>query len=116
MLLSCGSFFSFGRRAGASSPYGVKTDIEFQRTKELDLMRNKLLALIGLVLIGAGAVALSYRGIPYTSRDVVVDVGPITATAESNRTWPVPAVVSGLAIVGGILLIVVGLRKSDSRI
>ena len=75
-------------------------------------MRNKVLAVIGSILIGAGAVALSYRGIPYTSRDVVVDVGPITATAESSRTWPVPNVISGLAIVGGILLVVVGTRKS----
>ncbi len=74
-------------------------------------MRNKLLFVIGLVLIGAGAVALSYRGIPYTSRDVVVDVGPITATAESSRTWPVPALLSGLAVVGGVVLIVFGARK-----
>lgn len=74
-------------------------------------MRNKVLAAIGLVLIGAGAVALSYRGIPYTSRDVLINVGPITATAESNKTWPVPAIVSGLAIAGGILLVVLGTRK-----
>ena len=74
-------------------------------------MRNKVLALMGLVLIGAGAVTLSYRGIPYRSRDVVIDVGPISATAESSRTWAVPSIVSGLAIAGGILLIVVGVRK-----
>ena len=54
-------------------------------------MRYKVLVLIGFVLIGAGAIALSYRGIPYTSRDVVIDAGPITATAASNRTWPVPS-------------------------
>ena len=74
-------------------------------------MRNKVLSVIGLVLIGAGAVALSYRGIPYRSRDVVIDVGPITATAESNRTWPVPAAISGLAVLGGILLIGFGASK-----
>ena len=74
-------------------------------------MRNKVLAVIGLLLIGAGAVAVSYRGIPYTSREVVVDVGPITATAESNRTSPVSATVSGLAVVCGILLIGFGGRK-----
>ena len=78
-------------------------------------MRNKLLVLIGLLLIGVGAVALSYRGIPYRSRDVVIDVGPLTATAESNRTWPVPTAVSGLAIVGGVILIAFGARKADSR-
>ena len=74
-------------------------------------MRNRLIAVIGLLLIGAGAVALSYRGIPYRSRDVVIDVGPITATAESNRTWPVPATISGLAVVCGILLLGFGARK-----
>ena len=74
-------------------------------------MRNKVLSVIGLVLIGAGAVALSYRGIPYRSRDVVIDVGPITATAESNRTLPVPAAISGLAVLGGILLIGFGASK-----
>ncbi len=74
-------------------------------------MRNKVLAVIGLFMIGAGAVALSYRGIPYRSRDVVIDVGPITATAESNRIWPVPATISGLAVVCGILLLGFGARK-----
>ncbi len=75
-------------------------------------MRSKMLILIGVLLIGAGAAALSYGGIPYKSRDVVIDVGPLTATAESNRTWPVPPVASGLAIAAGIVMIVVGARKS----
>ena len=75
-------------------------------------MRNKSLAIIGVVLILAGALALFYKGIPYTSRDVVVDVGPITATAVSDKTWPVPPIVGGLAIAGGVALLVVGARKS----
>ncbi|MCA9120441.1 MAG: DUF3185 domain-containing protein [Planctomycetaceae bacterium] len=75
-------------------------------------MSKKVLAVIGIVLIMAGALALFYRGIPYTSRDVVVDVGPITATAVSDKTWPVPPILGGLAIAGGVVLIVVGTRKS----
>ncbi|MEJ7590033.1 MAG: hypothetical protein WKF77_00640 [Planctomycetaceae bacterium] len=79
-------------------------------------MRNRVFAVIGLVLIGAvligaGAVALSYRGIPYASRDVIIDAGTTAATAESDRTWPVPAAVSGLAVVCGILLIGFGSCK-----
>ncbi len=74
-------------------------------------MLKFLLLSIGLLFIGTGVVALSYRGIPYTSQDVVIDVGPLTATAESNRTWPVPSAVSGLAIVGGIILMLFGARK-----
>ena len=75
-------------------------------------MSKKALAIIGVVLIMAGALALFYRGIPYTSRDVVVDVGPITATAVSDKTWPVPPILGGLAIAGGIVLIVAGARKT----
>ena len=75
-------------------------------------MRNKALAVIGVVLIIGGALALFYRGIPYTSRDVVIDVGPVTATAESSKTWPVPPILGGLAIAGGVVLIAVGARKA----
>ena len=39
-----------------------------------------------------GSLALYYRGIPYTSRDVIVDVGPVKATAETRKTWRVPPV------------------------
>ncbi|HUG18052.1 MAG TPA: hypothetical protein VMM56_03700 [Planctomycetaceae bacterium] len=80
--------------------------------KEFALMRNKMLAIVGAILIVAGAVALFYRGIPYTSRDVVLDVGPLTATAESEKTWPVPPILGGLAIAGGVALVVVGTRKA----
>ena len=75
-------------------------------------MRNNLLAIVGVILIAAGAMALFYRGIPYTSRDVVIDVGPLKATAESNKTWPVPPILGGLAIAGGVMLIIVGARKA----
>ena len=66
-----------------------------------------------LILWVLGVMTSTMLGgfIPHTSRDVVFDVGPITPTAESNRTWPVPAAVSGLAVVCGILLIVFGSRK-----
>ncbi len=74
-------------------------------------MRSSSLAIVGALLIVAGAVALFYRGIPYTSRDVVIDVGPVQATAASDKTWPVPPILGGLAIAGGVALIVVGTRK-----
>ena len=80
--------------------------------KEFASMNNKIVAIVGVILIIAGAVALFYRGIPYTSRDVVVDVGPITATAVSDKTWPIPPILGGLAIAGGVVLIAVGARKA----
>ena len=75
-------------------------------------MRNKSLVFVGVVLIAAGAMGLFYRAIPYTSRDVVIDVGPIKATAETNKTWPIPPILGGLAIVAGIFVVIAGARKS----
>ena len=75
-------------------------------------MRNNVLAIVGVILIAAGAMVLFYRGIPYTSRDVVIDVGPLKVNADTNRTWPVPPILGGLAIAGGVVLIVVGARKA----
>ncbi len=75
-------------------------------------MRNSALVVIGVILIAAGAMGLLYRGIPYTSRDVVIDVGPLKATAESRKTWPVPPLLGGVAVAGGVMLILVGARKA----
>ena len=75
-------------------------------------MRNSALVVIGVILIAAGAMGLFYRGIPYTSRDVVIDVGPLKATAESSKAWPVPPLLGGVAVAGGVMLILVGARKA----
>ena len=74
-------------------------------------MRNQTFVFVGVVLIAAGAMGLFYRAIPYTSRDVVIDVGPLKATAETSKTWPIPPILGGLAIVGGIIVIITGARK-----
>jgi hypothetical protein len=71
----------------------------------------KSMALIGLVLIVAGLAALVYQGITYTSRETVVDIGPIHATTERQRTIPVPPVFGLAAVAGGVALIVAGGRK-----
>jgi len=56
-------------------------------------------------------VALAYQGITYTTREKVVDIGPIQMTAEKTKTLPLPPIVGGIALVGGILLLVVGSRR-----
>ncbi|HVC18666.1 MAG TPA: hypothetical protein VNE16_01210 [Vicinamibacterales bacterium] len=64
-----------------------------------------------MALIVAGLMALAYQGITYTSRQTVVDVGPLHATADRQKTLPLPPVVGGVAVVGGVVLLIVGLRK-----
>jgi hypothetical protein len=71
----------------------------------------KPLAIAGLLLVVLGLVTLAYQGITYTSRDTVVDLGPIKATAEREHTVPIPPVASAAAVAVGVALLVAGVRK-----
>ena len=74
-------------------------------------MRMNPTMLVGIALIVLGVVALAYKGITYTSRETVIDIGPIKATADTQKTIPLSPLLGGLALVGGIALVVVGNRK-----
>jgi hypothetical protein len=64
------------------------------------------LIIIGIVLIAVGLVSLAYQGITYTGRETVLDLGPIKATADTQKTIPVPPILVGLALAGGVTLLV----------
>jgi hypothetical protein len=64
------------------------------------------LIVIGIVLIAVGLVSLAYQGITYTSRETVLDLGPIKATADRQKTIPMPPILGGLALAGGVTLLV----------
>lgn len=72
----------------------------------------KSATMIGIILIVLGIVALAYQGITYTTQEKVIDIGPIEATATTEKTIPLPPVLGALALVGGIVLVVVGAKKS----
>ena len=71
----------------------------------------KPLSIAGIALIVLGLVALVYGGITYTSRETVIDIGPIQATADRERTFPLPPVAGIVAVVGGVALLLAGARK-----
>jgi uncharacterized membrane protein HdeD (DUF308 family) len=68
-------------------------------------------AILGLLLIVVGLAALAYQGFTYTSRERVLDIGPIHATADREKTVPLPPVLGIVAVAGGIALVVVGVRN-----
>jgi hypothetical protein len=68
-------------------------------------------AIVGVVLILLGVAALAYQGVTYTSHDTVVDIGPLHATADHQKTVPIPPVLGGVAVVGGLVLLVAGMRR-----
>ena len=68
--------------------------------------------IIAVILIALGIVAFAYQGITYTTKENVVDIGPLKVTTEKSRTLPLPPIVGAVALVGGIALLVTG-RKKD---
>ena len=72
----------------------------------------KTASLLGLALIVLGILALAYQGITYTTHKKVLDIGPIQATKEEHNTIPLPPIVGGLALVGGIVLVVAGRKEA----
>lgn len=73
-------------------------------------MKPKLI--IAIILIVLGIAAFAYQGITYTTREKVVDIGPIQVTSEKTKTLPIPPILGAIALIGGIVLLVVGTKKS----
>ena len=75
-------------------------------------MRSNSIMLVGIALIVLGIVAFAYQGITYTSREKVIDIGPLQASVDTKKTIPLSPLLGGLALAGGILLVVVGTKKA----
>jgi len=73
-------------------------------------MNQKII--IAVILIALGIAAFAYQGISYTTREKVIDLGPIHMSADKTRTIPLPPIVGAIALVGGIVLLVMGTKKS----
>ena len=70
-----------------------------------------MVMLVGIALIVLGVVALAYQGITYTTREKIIDIGPITATKEKKETIPLSPVLGGAALVAGVVLVAVAARR-----
>jgi hypothetical protein len=71
----------------------------------------KTYTLIGIILIVIAIVAFAYQGIDFTTREKVIDLGPVHMSADRTRTLPLPPIVGALALVGGVALLVMGSKK-----
>jgi hypothetical protein len=70
------------------------------------------LRILAIVLIVAGALALFVPSINFSTREEVLDVGPIEVTREERRSIPLSPLLGGAAIVIGIGLLVAGKRRA----
>lgn len=71
----------------------------------------KSFTLIGITLILLGAAALAYQGITYTTREKIVDIGPLEATAEKQKTIVFPPALGALTLAGGIGFLIAGAKR-----
>lgn len=71
----------------------------------------KPISIAGVLLIVLGLAALVYQGVTYTTRETVIDIGPVHATADRERTLPLPPVLGIAAVTGGIAMLVAGARQ-----
>ena len=68
--------------------------------------------IIGVVLVVLGVLSLVYGGISYNRERTVLDVGPFKATATEQKNIPLSPIVGGVALLGGVLLLVVPRKRS----
>ena len=67
--------------------------------------------IVGVVLVVVGMVALVWGGVFWTNQKTVLDAGPLQVTTSDRDGVRVPPVVGGLALIGGILLLVLHERR-----
>jgi hypothetical protein len=64
--------------------------------------------ILGLALIALGLIGLVWGGINYTTREKVVDIGPLHVSDDKTHTIPLPPIAGAVALIGGIVLLVAG--------
>jgi hypothetical protein len=66
---------------------------------------------IGIVLILLGIVGFAVGGFSFHHEKKDVDLGPVQVSHEKKETVPIPPILSGIALVGGIVLVVAGAKS-----
>lgn len=66
---------------------------------------------IGVVLIVLGLIGLAWGGFTYTTKEKVIDLGPIEATRDKTHNVPLPPVAGAAALIGGVALLLTSKEK-----
>lgn len=67
---------------------------------------------IAILLIVFGIISLFWGGISWTREETVLDLGPIEATTRERETIPMPPIIGGLMVAGGVALLLTKSRRA----
>ena len=60
---------------------------------------------LGVILIALGLFGLAWGGFSYTTREKVVDIGPIHATRDQTHNVPLPPIAGTVSLIAGVVLL-----------
>ena len=66
---------------------------------------------LGIILIALGLFGLAWGGFTYTTREKIVDLGPIHASRDEKHNIPLPPIAGEVALIGGVVLLVAGRKQ-----
>jgi len=66
---------------------------------------------LGMILIALGLVGLAWGGFTYTTKEKVIDIGPVHATRDKTHNVPLPPIAGAVLLTAGTVMLVAG-RKS----
>ena len=69
-------------------------------------------SVLGIALIVLGILSLVYSGITVTREKKILDIGPLQVHTDTKERIPLPPLLGGIALIGGIVLVVTGDRKT----
>jgi len=69
--------------------------------------------LVGIVLVILGIVGLAYGGVTWTTKEKVVDLGPLQVTHDKTQSLPLPPIAGGICLIAGVVLLVAAGRQQS---
>jgi hypothetical protein len=72
----------------------------------------KASTIVGILLIIVGIIGFAIGGISFSHQKKDLDVGPVQLSHKETNTMPISPILSTLSLIGGIGLVVVGVRAS----
>lgn len=73
--------------------------------------KMKPATIVGILLIVIGIIGFVVGGVSFTHEKKDAQIGPVEIKHQSTETVPISPILSGIALVGGVALVIVGTKS-----